>query len=160
MADFGKSRVTTPSDREIMITRSFDAPRALVFEAFTKPELLKRWLYGPEGHVLQVCELDLRVGGRLHFVWRLKDGRMMSMGGVYREFTPPRRIVNTELYDEDWTDGEALVTTEFAETAGRTTVTMTILYRTREARDTALKLGVAAVEMGYARLDVIFPQLA
>jgi uncharacterized protein YndB with AHSA1/START domain len=134
--------VTTPSDREIAIVRIFDAPRYLVFEAFTRPELLKRWLYGPPDWSLEVCEIDLKVGGSLRYVWSGPDGAEMGLSGVHHEIVPPQRIVHTELFDEDWTGGETLVTTVLDEQDGQATVTMTILYSSQEARDGALKSGM------------------
>src|SRR4051794_34833897 len=106
------------AEREIVVTRDYDAPRQAIFEAWTRPELLKRWLYGPDEWRLAVCEIDLRVGGAARFVWRHADGREMGMSGVYREIAPPERIVFTEIWDEDWTGGEVLVTLELAEQAG------------------------------------------
>jgi len=100
--------VTTPSDREIVMTRVFKAPRKLVFDAWTKPELVRRWLLGPPGWTMPVCEIDLRVGGAYRFVWLGQDGTTMGMGGVYREIVIPERIVNTQLFDQDWTGGETL----------------------------------------------------
>lgn len=135
----GTVTLTTPSDREVAMTRVFDAPRQLLFDAWTKPAFLKRWLYGPEEWPLVVCEIDLRVGGALRFVWRHRDGKDMGMSGIYREIAPLERIVHTEVWDEDWTGGEALVTLTLAEIAGKTTVTQTILYSSRAARDAVLK---------------------
>lgn len=148
--------VTTPSDREIRIARAFDAPRALVFDAYTKPELVSRWLLGPPGWTMPVCEIDLKAGGRYRWVWRHEDGREMGAGGVYREVVPPERIVHTELFDADWTGGEALVTTEFTERGGQTTVTVTVLYSSKTARDGAIKTGMTdGMEAGHRRLDEI-----
>jgi uncharacterized protein YndB with AHSA1/START domain len=113
--------VSTPGDREVVVTRVFDAPRELVFDAFTKPELVKRWLLGPPGISMPVCDIDLRVGGRFRYVWRLPNGNDMGMGGVFREIVRPERLVHTELFDEDWTGGETLTTTTFAEKRGKTT---------------------------------------
>ncbi len=135
-------QVTTPSDREIAMTRIFDAPRHLVFEAWSKPELLKRWLYGPADWRLAHCEIDLRVGGALRFEWRHHDGNHMGFRGVYREIAPPERLVFSEVWDEDWTGGETLVTMTLAEHAGKTTLTQTVLYSSRAARDGALKTGM------------------
>ena len=90
-------KVTTPTEREIAMTRLFDAPRQLVFDALTKPELFTRWLLGPPGWSLPVCQIDLKVGGASRFVWRSAQGTDMGMRGVYREITPPERIVHTEL---------------------------------------------------------------
>ena len=142
MRNSGTLKVTTLSDREVAMTRIFDAPRHLVFEAWTKPDLVKRWLYGPEDWRLAVCEMDLRVGGALRFVWRHSDGKEMGMSGVFREIAPPDRLVFTEIWDEDWTGGETLVTIIFAEHAGKTTLTQTVLYSSRAARDAALKTGM------------------
>jgi uncharacterized protein YndB with AHSA1/START domain len=143
MPDAGtKLQVSTPSDREVSMTRVFDAPRRLVFEAWTKPELLKRWLYGPADWRLADCKIDLRPGGALRFEWRHQDGNHMGFSGVYREITPPDRLVFTEVWDEDWTGGETLVTITFAEHAGKTTMTQTVLYSSRAARDAALKTGM------------------
>ena len=93
-------QVTTPSEREIAMTRVFDAPRRLVFDAWTRPELLKRWLGVRGGWSFAVCEVDLRVGGAYRFVWRGPNGKEMGMGGVYREIVPPERLVATELFDD------------------------------------------------------------
>jgi uncharacterized protein YndB with AHSA1/START domain len=155
MKNKGALKLSTPSEREIAMTRVFDAPRALVFEAWTKPELLKRWLYGPEEYPLAVCEIDLRVGGTLRFVWRSRDEKDAGMGmsGVYREIEPPDRLVFTEVWDEDWTGGEALVTIIFTEHAGKTTLTQTVLYSSRAARDGALKTDMEhGAAVGYDRL--------
>ena len=154
MTDTATVKVTLPSDREIAVTRSFDAPRRLVFEAFSKPELVKRWLYGPEEWPLVQCEIDLKVGGALRYVWRHKEKGDMGMGGVFREIAPPQRIVHTELFDQDWTGGETLVTTVFEERGGRTTVTTTVLYSSQQARDGALKTGMTdGMSQAYGRLD-------
>jgi len=134
--------VTTPSDREIMLTRMFDAPRSLVFDCYTKPELLKRWLTGPDGWSLVVCDNDLRIGGAFRWVWRGPDGQDMGMGGVHREIVRPERIVRTELFDQDWTGGEAVGTLVLTEQGGRTTATTTVLYASLQARDGALKSGM------------------
>src|ERR1700730_12555808 len=105
-------KVTMPTEREIVLTRVFDAPRALVFDAFTKPELLKRW-FGPRGWSLEVCEVDLKVGGRWRFLLRGPEGAAMGMSGLYREIEPPERDVHTETFDDF--PGESLVTGVFVE---------------------------------------------
>jgi len=135
----GTLQVTTPSEREIAMTRVFDAPRRLVFDAWTRPELLKRWLGVRGGWSFAVCEVDLRVGGAYRFVWRGPNGKEMGMGGVYREIVPPERLVATELFDDPWYEGEALDTTVLVEKGGKTTVTTTVLYASREVRDAVLK---------------------
>jgi uncharacterized protein YndB with AHSA1/START domain len=150
-------RVVASGDREIVMTREFDAPRALVFDAFTKPELVRRWLLGPDGWAMPVCEVDLRAGGAYRFVWkRDSDGSTMGVGGVYRVVSPPERTVHTETFDEAWYPGESVITTAFAEEAGRTRVTMTILYVSREARDGVLRSPMeGGVRRSYDRLAEI-----
>ena len=135
----GMLQVTTPSEREIAMTRVFEAPRRLVFDAWTKPELLKRWLGVRGGWSFAVCEVDLRVGGAYRFVWRGPNGKEMGMGGVYREVVPPERLVATEKFDDPWYEGEALDTTVLVEKGGKTTVTTTVLYASRDVRDAVLK---------------------
>ena len=149
-----KLSLTMPSDREIQITRSFNAPASLVFEAWSKPKYLRRWLLGPPGWTMTACDVDLRVGGAYRYAWRKDDGAEMGMGGVYRDVKAPERIVATERFDESWYPGDALVTNVFAERAGVTTSTLTILYASKEARDIASQSGMSdGMEMGYARLD-------
>jgi uncharacterized protein YndB with AHSA1/START domain len=142
MTETGALKLTTPSDREIQMTRTFNAPRHLVFEAFTNPELLQRWLLGPPGWTMIVCEVDLRVGGGYRWVWRNDNGTEMGMRGVYREVAPPDRIVATEKFDQAWYPGEAVGTITFTEQGGKTTITQTLLYESREARDGVLKSGM------------------
>jgi uncharacterized protein YndB with AHSA1/START domain len=133
---------TTGSDREIVTTRVFDAPRRLVFEAWTNPEHLPRWMLGPTGWTMPVCEVDLRPGGAWHFVWRRADGTEMGMRGVYREITPPERLVSTESWGGEW--AETVNTVVLSEAGGKTTMTMTVLYPSKVARDAALKTGMMA----------------
>jgi uncharacterized protein YndB with AHSA1/START domain len=137
--NMGKLQVTTPSEREIAMTRVFDAPRNLVFDAWTKPELLKRWLGVRGGWTFAVCEVDLRVGGSYRFVWRGPTGAEMGMGGVYREIVRPERLVATERFDEPWYEGDALDTTTFVERGGKTTAMTTVRYASQEVRDAVLK---------------------
>jgi len=136
----GATTFTTPSDREIVMTRAFDAPRRLVFEAYTKPAHVPHWMLGPSGWTMAVCELDLRPGGAWHFVWRRADGTEMGMRGVYREIAPPERLVSTESWGGDWPD--TLNTLSLSEEAGKTTLTSTVLYPSKEARDAALETGM------------------
>jgi uncharacterized protein YndB with AHSA1/START domain len=144
--------ITTPSDREVVLQRSFAAPRALVFRALTEPELLKRW-YGPSGWRLLVCEIDLRVGGEFHFVSERPNGRRVGQRGAYHELSRPARIVHTEWW-EDWNPGECLATLELIEQAGVTQLTATTLFPSREVRDTILESGMRRnAEELYARLD-------
>ena len=149
-----KLTLVTEGDREVVFTRAFTAPRETVFDCMTKPELVRRWLLGPPGWTMPVCEIDLRVGGKFRYVWRNEDGRDMGMGGVYREIVAPERIVHNELFDEDWTGGETQVTSTLTEAGGRTTLTTSVLYANEKARQGALVSGMTeGMEMGYARLD-------
>jgi uncharacterized protein YndB with AHSA1/START domain len=143
MTQTGTLQLTTPSEREIVMSRVFDAPRSLVFDAWTKPELLERWLGVRGGWSMVICEVDLRVGGAYRFVWRGPDGAEMGMGGIYREIVSPERLVATELFDEPWYPGEALGTTALVEEGGRTTATTTVLYESEEIRDAVLESGMA-----------------
>ncbi len=156
-----KFQITTPSDREIAMTRVFDAPRRLVFDAFTKPELVKQWLLGPPGWTMPVCEIDLRVGGAYRYVWRRENnGKEMGMGGIYREIVPQERLVCTELFDEAWYAGESLITTTLVEQGGRTTMTSTMLYVSQEVRDGVLKSGMeSGVAASYDRLAELLAPL-
>lgn len=147
----GATTFTTPSDREIVMTRVLDAPRTLVWEAHTNPEHLPHWMTGPEGWTMPVCEIDLSPGGAWHFVWRRSDGTEMEMRGVYREITPPERLVNTESWGADWP--ETLNTLVLTEENGKTTITSTILYPSKEARDAALATGMKdGASMSFDRL--------
>ena len=147
----GATTFTTPSDREIVMTRVFDAPRRLVFEAWTNPKHLSRWMLGPEGWTMPVCEIDLRPGGVWHFVWRRSDGTEMEMRGVYREITPPERVVSTESWGGDWP--ETINTLTLSERDGKTTVSQAVLYPSKEARDAALKTGMKdGVTVSFDRL--------
>lgn len=136
----GTTAITTPSDLEVVLTRVFDAPRDLVWDAWTQPEHVPNWMLGPEGWTLPVCEIDLRPGGKWHFVWRREDGTEMPMDGEYREVEPPERLVHTESWGADWP--ETLNTIVLTEQDGRTTMTHTMLYPSKEARDAALGTGM------------------
>ena len=152
----GKLQVTTPSDREIAMTRVFDAPRSLVFDAFTKPELLKRWLGVRGGWTFAVCEVDLKVGGAYRYVWRGPKGQEMGMGGVFREIVRPEKVVATEKFDDPWYEGEALDTMTFVERGGKTTATTTVLYVSRQVRDAVLKSPMErGVAESYDQLDQV-----
>src|SRR5262245_15112924 len=131
--------VTTPSDREIVITRSFNAPRPMVWEAMTRPEMLKRWLFGPPGWEMTMCEEDLRVGGSFRWAWRGPEGAEMCMHGTYREIKAPERIVRTETFEFGCAAqaGEQIGTLELTEVAGKTHLKLTLLYPSKEARDGA-----------------------
>ena len=162
MKNTGALEITAAGEREIVMTRVFDAPRRLVWDAHTRPELLKRWLLGPDGWQLVVCDMDLRVGGAYRWVWRKeKIGKDMGMGGVYREVKAPERIVSTEKFDDPWYPGEGvgtLVLTE--EDGGKTRLVQTTLYESREARDGVLKSPMdEGVSASYDRLDKVLESL-
>jgi len=153
-------KVTTPSDCEILVTRSFNAPRPLVFECLSKPEYIRRWLLGPPGWTMPVCEVDFRVGGKYRYVWRNADGREMGMGGTFREIGAPERVVSAELFDEDWTGGETVNTTTLTEHAGKTTLDMRIVYTSKQARDGALATGMTeGMSAGFDKLDALLASL-
>jgi uncharacterized protein YndB with AHSA1/START domain len=142
--------LTMPSDREVQVTRAFNAPRPLVFRALTTPDLLKRWMHGPNGWTLAVCEIDLRPGGAFRYVWRKANGREMGMSGTFQEIVPPERLVHAEAFDDDWTGGETMVTTTLAERGATTLLTVTVLYTSKAARDAALETNfVTGMELGY-----------
>jgi uncharacterized protein YndB with AHSA1/START domain len=131
--------VTAPGDREIVLTRHFNAPRNLVYEALTTPAFLKRWLLGPPGWTMPVCEFDARPGGLYRYEWQNDDGVIMGMGGTFLEVSPPEKIVQREKFDESWYPGEAIVTITLEETAGGTSLAMNLLYESKEARDMVLQ---------------------
>ena len=147
--------IETPSDREILVTRIFNAPRSLVWDCHTKPELVRRWLLGPPGWSMPLCEIDLRVGGKYHYRWRNDtDGSEFGFNGIHREIEAPVRIVTTERFDG--AEGEALSTLVLAEQNGKTTLSLTMLFSTKEARDGALATGMTdGMETSYQRLDQI-----
>ena len=143
--------ITTPSDLEAVVTREFNAPAALVFDAVTKADLIKRW-YGAPGS-LDACESDPRVGGSWRFAFTA-GGKQMAKYGVYNEVDRPRRFVRTERF-EGWDEYEAVMTVELVERNGRTTMTQSFRFPTRELRDTLLKMGLTPQGMSsfYERLD-------
>ena len=153
-----KSTVTLPNDRDVVVVRAFDAPRSLVFDAWTKPALVQRWMLGPPGWTMPVCEMDVRPGGKFKWRWRSNDnGSEFGFSGEFREVVRPSRIVHVERYepgDVGGEMGEALVTSELAEQDGVTTHTMTIRYESQAVRDAALKTGMTdGMEMSFQKLD-------
>ena len=156
MKNAAKLQITTPSDRELAMIRSFDAPRGLVWDAWTKPELLKQWLGVRGGWTFALCEVDLKVGGKYRYVWRGPSGAEMGMGGVFREVAKPERIVATEKFDESWYEGDAMDTTTFVERGGKTTVTTTVRYASKAVRDAVLKSPMeSGVAESYNKLDEV-----
>jgi uncharacterized protein YndB with AHSA1/START domain len=152
-------KVTTPSDQEIRMTRLFDAPRRLVFEAMTRPEHVKQW-WGRlgEGYSVSICEIDLRPGGAWRFVNRHPKGEA-AFRGEYREITPPSRLVFTEIF-EDFPDGISVVTADFTDAGGKTRLTATVRYPSLEVRDMVLASGMArGAGISYDRLEDLVAQL-
>ena len=148
--------VTHPSECETQVTRAFTAPRHLVFAAFTTPELVSRWMLGPAGFTMPVCEIDLRPGGKFRYVWRKPSGVEMGVSGQFVEVVPPERLVHTELFDQDWTGGETFITTVLTEHQATTIMTMTVRYSSKAARDAAFATGMAkGMAAGYAQLDAL-----
>jgi uncharacterized protein YndB with AHSA1/START domain len=150
--------ITTPSDREIAMTRSFDAPRELVFDAHTKPELVRQWL-GAGWMDWEVCEIDLRVGGKYRYVWARDDMRM-GMGGEFTAVDAPKHYAATEKFDESWYDGGATSSVDFTEINGTMTVTMTVRYDSKEIRDNVLASPMEqGVSAGYDLLEQVLTNI-
>jgi len=155
-ANSGTFTVTTPSDREIRMTRLFDAPRALVFDAMTKPEHIRNWWgnLGP-GYSVPVCEVDLRVGGKWRFVNQTPGGESAAFYGEYREIAPPDRVVFTEFF-EPFPDTESVVTAVLTEEGGKTRLTATVAYPSREVRDMVKATGMErGAALSYDRLEEV-----
>jgi uncharacterized protein YndB with AHSA1/START domain len=157
---FPTAQVTLPSDREVKVMRSFKAPRALVYRAYTEPNLVKQWQLGPPGWTMPVCEMDVRVGGRYRWVWKSDaDGSQFGFSGAFREVDPAVRLVQTERYEPGTVGGEypgaeALITVSFADDNGMTTVTTLMDFGSREGRDAAMSTGMTdGMEQSYALLD-------
>ena len=149
--------VTLPSDHEVVVTREFDAPRSLIWDAHTKPELLKRWQLGYDGWSMPVCEIDLRVGGQYRYRWRNdEDGQEFGFRGEYKEIAAPGRLVYTERFDgpDEWAMGDSLSTLTLTEKNGRTKLTYLMTYPSKEIRDQAVGTGMTdGMAMSYDRLE-------
>jgi len=148
-------KVTTPSDREIVMTRLFDAPRHLVFEAMTRPEHVRKWWGNlDERHSMTVCDIDLRPGGAWRFVGRHPGGEV-EFYGVYREIDPPNRLVFTEIF-APYPDVESVITAVFTEEDGKTRITSTCVYPTLDVRDMVIKSGMErGAAISYDRLEEV-----
>ena len=152
--------IAKSGDRDLVMTREFDAPRQLVYDAHTKPALVRQWLGGLPGWTMPVCDMDVRVGGKYRWVWR-KGTEEMGMGGVYREVKAPERLVTTEKFDEAWYPGESLNTLVLTEQGGRTTLTQTMRYESPAAREAVIKSGMeSGVTASYDRLDEVLAATA
>lgn len=155
-----KVTVEAKGERELVIRRAFNAPKELVFQAHTECKYLKRWMFGPDGWSLDVCDIDLKVGGKYRWVWK-KDAIEMGAGGEYREITKPDRIVATEQFDDPWYAGEAVSTVTFDERDGVTTLTNTMQYVSTESRDTVLQSPMEeGLSLGYDRLEALLAEPA
>lgn len=152
----GNLSVAALGERDIIVTRDFDAGRQYVFPAMTDADQMKRWLFGPEEWPLAHCVSEAVEGGALRLIWRRRDGRELGMSGTYREVIPPERLVHTELFDEDWTGGQSLVTTVLAASGSGTSMAMSIRYSSRAARDNALATTMRqGLELCYTRLAAL-----
>lgn len=157
-------QVTQPSDREVKVVRTFNAPRDLVYEAHTKPALVQRWMLGPPGWTMPVCEMDVRVGGAYRWRWRSEDGKKeFGFFGKFIEVDAPSKLVHEETFDPGNVGGSmpsgepAIITLVLDESGGITTLTVTMRFPSKEARDGAVSTGMTnGMEMGYARLDEMF----
>jgi uncharacterized protein YndB with AHSA1/START domain len=158
VASSGTATVTLPTDREILITREFDAPKHLVYKAWTTPELVRRWWSGHQGE-MTTCEMDLRVGGRWRYVMVADGGFEVAFHGEYREIVPNQRIVTTQVYELPGApeDEGVLNIVTFTETAGRTTLTLLVHATSREERDAILDSGM---EVGMQQQLDLLEQLA
>jgi uncharacterized protein YndB with AHSA1/START domain len=152
----GSAVVSFPSDTEYLITRAFDAPAAMVFEAYTTPELVKRW-WGFESSQWEVCEIDLRVGGQWRFVTREADGMEVGFHGEYKEVDPPHRLVFTEMYEgipDPGPDAYPLNIMTLDESDGVTTMTMLVQHATKEERDAVIATGMEeGLQVGFNRME-------
>ena len=142
MTSSGTAVVTLPTDTQILVTREFDAPKHLVYKAWTTPELIKRWWSGDRGEVT-LAEVDLRVGGTWRYVFVANEGFEVAFHGEYREIVPNERVVTTEVYEgAPETDGDVVCTYTFAEEAGRTTLTLLVDHPSKEIRDLVIDSGM------------------
>jgi uncharacterized protein YndB with AHSA1/START domain len=156
------AEVTLPSDREVRVVRSFNAPRQLVWDAHTKPELPPKWMGFPTGWTMPVCEMDVRVGGAYRWRWKSDDGKEFGFFGTFREVEAPALLVYSESYDPGDiggampSDEPAIIRLELSEAGGVTTLTCTMSFASKEARDAAVSTGMTdGMEVSYSRLDDI-----
>ena len=150
--------ISTPGDRQIVVTREFLAPRELVFLCYSKPELLRRW-YGMPEWTTHICEIDFRVGGKWRLGQRSPNGYELASQGLYTAIVAPERIEQTEYYDDNWTQGGTVNVMTFTERDGVATSTMTITYTSPEARAAAAASPMAVgMEIGFKRLDAVLAE--
>ena len=158
VAKTGVTKYTTPGDTQVVITRVVNAPRRIVFDAYTQPKHLQKWLLGPPGWTMPICELDARPGGKWRYVYRKDDGTEMTLSGIVREYVPPERMVTTESWGPEWP--ETVNSVVFTEDSGYTTITITMTFPSKEARAAALQTGMKeGMDQGFARLDELLEAL-
>ncbi len=151
-----KLKLAASGDHVLVMTREFKAPREMIFEAWTKPDLLRRWLVGPVGWTMTICEIDLRVGGTYRYEWQHENGQQMGVRGIYQEIVPGERLVASEEFDDSWYPGVAITSTILTESSGVTTVETIVTYDTVEARDGVLRSPMeSGVAASYDRLERI-----
>lgn len=155
-----KLNITTPSDKELEWIREFNASRKLVFNALSKPELIRRWLLGPEGWTMPVCEVDFRVGGRYRYVWRNLQKDDMGMGGIFKEIIQFEKIVSTEKFEQSWYSGDAISTVTLTEQDSKTILKTNMLYESKVSRDAVLNSGMEqGLVDGYNRLAQVLDSI-
>jgi uncharacterized protein YndB with AHSA1/START domain len=160
------AQVSLPSDHEVKVTREFRAPRQLVYRTYTEPRLVQRWLLGPPGWTMPVCEMDVRVGGKFRWRWRSNEGSQeFGFHGEFLEVSAPAKLVHTEFYDPGNVGGEmgdgSLITVTFEEKAGVTTMTSLMDFKTKTARDAAMSTGMTdGMEQSYRLLDQLLAEPA
>lgn len=160
--------VTQPSDRQVQVVRTFKAPRQLVWDAHTKPELMQKWCYGYDGWTLPVCEMDVREGGKYRWRWRSdKDGSEFGFFGTFSEVMAPSKLAHDQYFDPGDVDytipvgDPCFITLELNEVGGVTALTNTMAFVSKEARDQALATGMTdGMEVGYIRIDDMFKRAA
>jgi uncharacterized protein YndB with AHSA1/START domain len=159
-----KAQVSLPGDTQVRVTRDFAAPRTLVWQAHTDPKLVKRWMLGPPGWSMPVCEMDVRPGGKYRWRWRSdENGAEFGFFGDFREVDEPAKLVHAEHYDPGDVGGAmdvsqpAIIQTRFSEKDGITSLEMIMTFASKEIRDAAVSTGMTdGMEMGYERLDALF----
>jgi uncharacterized protein YndB with AHSA1/START domain len=158
-ATSGKTIYATPSDTELTATRVFDAPREMVFDAHTVPKHVQKWLLGPPGWTMPVCEIDLKPGGKWRYVWRNDEGTEMQMSGIFTEVDRPARCVFTERFMDNMPETTNI--SEFTEKGGKTTMKLTVKYPSKAVRDQVMATGMTGgMDMSYDRLDSLLPTLS
>ncbi|HTJ59199.1 MAG TPA: SRPBCC domain-containing protein [Devosiaceae bacterium] len=156
-----KAEVTLPSDTEILVIRNFDAPPALVYRAFIEPALVKRWMLGPPGWSMPVCEIDYRIGGKYHYRWRNEaDGNEFGLTGVFEEIEPEKTLNSRERFEDTTLEDEAHIATSFRPNGAGTRVVYLITSESKEARDKALATGMTdGMELSFQLLDKVLAEM-